>query len=174
MRRSMRWNVEPMRRCEEILNRSRARGFGIGARMIWSCARAKIARSGVEKGEENLGHLVEVLIAKATEDQRARLRVRKLGHGGSQRPCTRRVVRHVEQKIRRQKLESARPLCLANTGFNTGDCNIATLFCYLFRLDSRITSYFARLLISDWRPRGRGRCFSAGAGPDSGESTSRG
>ena len=56
----------------------------------------RICRGGVEERKEYLGHLVEILVAEAAEEESAGLRFGKLCDCGTERPGAGWIVRYVE------------------------------------------------------------------------------
>ena len=55
--------------------------------------------TGIEERKEYLGHLGEVLVREATEEERAGLVLGELGNGGAEGPGTGRIVGDVEEEI---------------------------------------------------------------------------
>jgi hypothetical protein len=92
-------NIEGMGGGEEILD-----GCGSGVIdggeddvVVWAGRGA--VRTGIEEGEEDLGHLVEVFVAEAAEEEGTGQRVRELGDRGSERPGACGVVGDVEEEL---------------------------------------------------------------------------
>jgi len=89
-----------------------------------------IAGGGVKEWEEDLGHLLEGLVAEATEEERARLGGGELGDGSAEGPGSGGVVGYIEQEIgalgEGEEFEAAGPRGIANTRFNIGVCDFVT------------------------------------------------
>ena len=87
--------------------------------------------TGVEEGEEDLGHLPEVLVAETAEEEGARLALWKMRDGGTESPGSGGVVGYVEQQagtlFELDEFEAARPSCVANSLFNVGVCDFVTI-----------------------------------------------
>ena len=87
--------------------------MSMGARMMWSWGRSA---SGVESksGKRMLGHLGEVLVAQAAEDEGAGLDSGRAGDGGAEGPGAGGVVGDVEQDgLGREEFEAAGPAGVA-------------------------------------------------------------
>jgi hypothetical protein len=83
--------------------------------------------AGVEEGEEDLGHLAEVFVAEAGEEEGAGLGfgiVGKLRDGGAEGPGSGGVVGYVEEEAgtfgEADEFEAAGPLGVADSRFNVG------------------------------------------------------
>jgi len=133
MRRGVGGDVESVRRGEEVVDVGGAR-VGDGREDDVVVGAGGIAAGGVEEREEDLRHLGEVLVAETTEEQSARTGVGKLGDGGAEAPCAGGVVGDVEQDVGREEFEAARPVGVANAGFDGGGgdvviCSVTQMLC---------------------------------------------
>lgn len=78
------------------------------------------AGGAVEEGKEDLGHLAEVLVAEAGEEEGAGLGVGEGGDGGAEGPGAGGVVGDVEEEVGGLELEAAGPGGVADAGFDGG------------------------------------------------------
>jgi len=90
--------------------------------------------AGVEEGEEDLGHLAEVFVAEAGEEEGAGLGFGifgKLRDGSAEGPGSGGVVGYVEEEAgafgESDELEAAGPLGVADSRFNVGVCDFVTV-----------------------------------------------
>jgi hypothetical protein len=76
---------------------------------------------GIEEGEEDLGHLFEVLVAQTTEEQGTGLRFGELSNRGAQGPGAGGIVGYVEEDVgafrEGEEFEAAGPSGIANACF---------------------------------------------------------
>jgi hypothetical protein len=88
------------------------------------------AGGGVEEGEENLGHLLEVFVAEAGEEEGAGLELGELGEGGPEGPGTGWIVSHVEEEagtsFEGDEFEAAGPAGVTDSCFDVGIGNFVT------------------------------------------------
>jgi len=91
-----------------------------------------VSTAGVEEGKENLGHLLEVLVAETAEEEGAGLGLGELGDGGPEGPGAGGVVGDVEEEIgafrEGEEFETAGPFGVANSCFNGGVGYFVTIF----------------------------------------------
>ena len=76
-----------------------ARGLSMGAKMMWSLLRSGSPEDGIEEREEDLGHLLKILVAKAAEEEGTGLGFGKLGDRGAQSPGSGGVVGYIEEEL---------------------------------------------------------------------------
>src|SRR5664279_5498253 len=76
-------------------------------------------------GEEDVGHLLHRLVSHRSEDDGEVAIGKGFGKRGTQRPCSRRIVRDIEDYLAimrdegwRLHLEASRPVGVPNAGFN--------------------------------------------------------
>jgi hypothetical protein len=99
MRGCVRGNVESLGGGEQIFQ-SCSTGIVYRGKDDVVFASLGLSSTGVEEWEENLGHLFEVLVAKATEEKSTRTVLGKLGDRRTKSPGTGRIVGDVEKEIR--------------------------------------------------------------------------
>ncbi len=138
-------------------------------------AASRVAGSGVEEGEEDLGHLFEVFVAEAGEEEGSGLGFGELGDGGAEGPGAGGVVGYVEEEgavfFEGQKLEAAGPFGVADACFYCLIGYFVTILVTCLVILSRFVTFWLRNSIAAAIAKAMLRCW---CWPGRGESISRG